>query len=96
MNSHCSLPCSSEGGCTVRAGGGRDEGQEQGQSAWRSFPLCLEIACCGSGQAGPKQLLSTSECSVLDVQRSVAQGSSSTGRVSRPLAFSSLLMKCSW
>ena len=34
MNSHCSLPCSREDGCTVRAGGGRDEGQEQGQSAF--------------------------------------------------------------
>ena len=56
-------------------------------------PSCLEIACCGAGQAGPKQLLSTSECSVLDVQCSAAQGSSCTGHVSGPLAFSFLLLK---
>ena len=43
MNSHCSLPCSREDGCTVRAGGGRDEGQEQGQSVVCCLSICYSM-----------------------------------------------------
>lgn len=51
MNSHCSLPCSREDGCTVRAGGGRDEGQEQGQSAffvtqWKGCVFQVDLSWC--------------------------------------------------